>query len=227
MENNIIELHSDPRSDEFGQLMGNTDLVDPLLDNLFSFVETVALAPSLQVNALGRHTQFSLNKYQRFDLTAIDEWCPIRIDPEIWCKGNNKKPKPIGTYKSTLRVYLSSEFEVITPLRCTRTRKECKCKDAGTCIQVHSSEGQVLESSTQIQVKLLCIPSHQEVTSFCLHFEVVTENGSLLASNSLDIGKPVANRALARHPRFYSPPLVVVLFLTIRHTRASWRAIQH
>lgn len=228
MEKNIIELHSDLRSDEFGQLMEITDLVDPLLDVLFSLVGTDALTPSLQVNALGNHTQFSLNKYQRFDLTAIDEWCPIRIDPEIWCKGNNKKPKPIGTYKSTLRVYLSSESEVVTPLRCTRTRTECKCKDAGTCVQVHSSEGQVLESSTQIQVKLLCIPSHQEVeTSFRLHFEVVTENGSLLASNSLDIGKPVANRALGRQPRFYSPPLVVVLFLTIRHTRASWRAIQH
>lgn len=227
MEKNIIALHSDPRPDELGQLMGITDFVEPLLDSLLPFVGTTALAASLQVNALGSHTQFSLNKYRRFDLKVCDEWYPMLIDPEIWCKGNTKKPKPIGTYKSMLRVYLSSENEVVTTNGCTRSSKECKCKDAGTCVQVHSSKGQVLESPTQIQVKLLCIPSHQEVTSFCLHFDVVDKNGSLLASNSLDIGKPVANRALDRHPRFHSPPLVVVLFITIRHTRASWRAIQH
>jgi len=226
MESNIIELLDDPSPNEFGQLMVDIGFVEPLLCQLLPFVGTIALTPELEVIPVSRNPDWKEFKYQRFNLKADDRYYPMLIDNEVWVKGNIKNPKSIGNYNSTLRVHLSSsEAAVVKPIHCNTDT--CRSKKARTCVQVHAHEGQVLESSDkQIQVRLLCIPFHHEATSFQLHFEVVDNNGTCVASNTLEIGKPKANRSRTSRQLFLNPPLVVVLFY-VQHTRATWRIIQH
>jgi len=226
MESNVIELLDDPRYDVYGQHWGVIDFVEPLLLQLSPFVGTIALTPELEVTPKSRNKDWKEFKYQYFTLKAEDRYYPMLIDNEVWVQGNIKNPKSISNYNSTLRVHLSSsEAAVVKPIHCTRDT--CRSKKARTCVQVHAYEGQVLESSDkQIQVRLLCIPFHHEATSFQLHFEVVNNYGTCVASNTLEIGKPMANRSQTSRQLFLNPPLVVVLFF-VQHTRATWRIIQH
>jgi len=233
--------------EESGQLFsGIIDLQDMLLGQSSLPLEETSvpyLPPAspvqLCIQDLGNNTHRSgdwkENQYHTIYLEVDNSCLPILIDNEVWCKGNNKSEQSQSTddVKTVLHVYLTSDTNNKLTPNCRKSN--CRSVKARTCVQINADSQVLYSSSSKIKARILCIPFHRGVddTSFYMHFELTTRgsNGScVIASQTLDLGKPKANRSPNRKKKqdFHSPPTVIVLILVVQCTfRTTWRVFQH
>jgi len=198
----------------------------------------------LQVRDLGKHKtepgSWKLKQYHRIELTLDRNSLPIIVHNESWCKGNCKTSLPeINEPHLILSVYAIAEEEIVKPCR----QPKCPSTSARAVVQVTSSS-QLLDArnddtdgnrSAEINVRIMCIPfHHRNLMSFSLRFVIEDNDGNLVCSTMLDIGRAKANRSNSRatknNPGFHNPPLgfVLVLIKTTHLTfRTNWRAVQH
>jgi len=229
-------LHDDSDLAElYGQFPAIIDFPDVLQTGLSSLPleETFvpgsflpAASPSFSIKDLGNHSHAPGDwVYYLYNTIEVDPCClPILINKDVWCEGNNKLEERIDEYTTELNVYLTSNSNQLTP-NCRKSK--CHSVKAKTCVQINASSRLITSPNSKIQARILCIPSHRShnETSFSLHFELF-QNGVSVALQTLDLGKPRANRSTKRSKQnFLSPPLVIVLISVAQFTfRTTWRA---